>query len=78
MAKKPKRSASKRMSYDTYREAIEKLGLTQEGAGEVVGLSPRQAQRVVGGHSKVPRAVAKLINLIIKRKITVEDAIEAG
>lgn len=76
MSKKPK--APPRMSTRTYREAIAKLGLSQEGAGKVVGLSPRQAQRVVGGHSPVPRPVAKLINLILKRKITVEEATQAG
>jgi hypothetical protein len=76
MAKKPKKP--KPMSASHYRDAIEKLGLTQEGAGDVIGLSPRQAQRVVAGHSPVPRPVAKLITLILKRKITVEEATEAG
>lgn len=67
-----------KLSTAAYRKAIEKMGLTQEGAGDVVGLSPRQAQRVVSGHSPVPRPVAKLINLILQRKITVEEATEAG
>ena len=41
-----------KMSTTAYKKAIEQLGLTQEGAGDVVGLSPRQAQRVVGGHAR--------------------------
>jgi hypothetical protein len=67
-----------KMSTTAYKKAIEQLGLTQEGAGDVVGLSPRQAQRVVGGHAPVPRPVAKLLTLILKRKISVEEATEAG
>lgn len=67
-----------KMSTTAYRKAIEKMELTQEGAGKVVGLSPRQAQRVVAGDSPVPLPVAKLIDLILRGKISVEEATKAG
>jgi len=56
-----------------YRQAIEKLKLSQVRAGAVFGLSPRQSQRLALGESSVPPPVAKLLKLILKRKITIED-----
>ena len=60
-----------------YRRHIEKLDLSQVRAGAAFGLSPRQSQRLAGGESSVPRPVAKLLNLVLKRKITMEDVSNA-
>ena len=67
-----------KMSASTFSKALDKLGLSVYASGKVIGLSLRQAQRVAAGHAPVPRPVAKLINLLLKRKITVEEAKEAG
>lgn len=66
------------MTAAAFAKALDKLGLSVYASGKVIGLSLRQAQRVAAGHSPVPRPVAKLINLMLKRKITVEEATEAG
>ena len=52
---------------DQYRAAIAQLGLSQEGAGGALGLSPRQGQRYATGESEIPEPVAKLLRLMIRR-----------
>ncbi len=69
---------AKPMTTAAYRRAVDDLALSQIKAGAVVGLSPRQAQRVYAGHSPVPPPVSKLLNLIVEGKVTVEDVTEAG
>lgn len=56
-----------------YREAIERLGLSQEAAGEFFGYSARQGQRWANNERPVPRAVAIAIRLMIKHGHTTED-----
>lgn len=76
--KKPAKAEPGGMSAATFSKALDKLGLSVYASGKVIGLSLRQSQRVAAGESPVPRPVAKLINLILKRKITVEEATQAG
>lgn len=82
MVKRKRKAAAKEeddtMSSDDFAKALRRLGLSVYASGKVIGLSLRQAQRVAAGHAPVPRPVAKLINLMLKRKITVEEATEAG
>lgn len=67
----PKRKTG--MSTSAYNAIISRLGLSQIAAGKMLGLSPRQAQRVATGESPVPLPVAKLLRLIVQRKIKPED-----
>lgn len=54
-----------------YKKAIEELGLSQERAGEWLGVSPRTGQRyAVEGP---PKAAAMLIKLMLKLKLKPED-----
>ena len=66
------------MSATAFTKALDKLGLSVYASRKVIGLSLRQSQRVAAGESPVPRPVAKLINLLLKRRITIEETIEAG
>lgn len=72
-----KRKTAK-MTSKEYRATIEKLGLSQIPAGSILGLSPRQSQRLANNEAPVPRPIAKLLNLITKRKVTLEDVDNAG
>jgi hypothetical protein len=44
-----------------YRDAIAKLGLSQERAGLWLGLSRRQGQRYATGEQKIPEPVARML-----------------
>lgn len=61
------------MTANQFRTAIEKLGLTQEGAGLWLGLSPRQGQRYATGEAEIPEPVAKLLRLVLRLGINPED-----
>jgi len=74
----PKIEEGPEMSAATFVKALDKLGLSVYASRKVIGLSLRQSQRVAAGESPVPRPVAKLINLLLKRRITVKETIEAG
>jgi hypothetical protein len=80
MAKKPKKKQvhADGMKAREFAAALDRLGLSVYASGKVIGLSLRQSQRVAAGESPVPRPVAKLITLLLKKKITVEEATEAG
>ena len=78
MAKKPKKKADGGMKAREFTAALDRLGLSVYASGKVIGLSLRQSQRVAAGESPVPRPVAKLITLLLKKRITVEEATEAG
>lgn len=60
------------MSTTAYNEAIGKLDLSQIAAGKVLGLSPRQSQRVASGDSPVPAPVAKLLRAILRFKLPLD------
>lgn len=58
-----------------FRTFIQRLGLSQEAAGEFFGYSARQGQRWANDERPVPIAVAKLIRLMVKLKLSPEDVI---
>jgi hypothetical protein len=66
------------MNYKQYRSALGRMQLSQIKAGEIFGLQPRQSQRIATGESKVPRPISKLVNLVLKGKITIADVDKAG
>jgi transcriptional regulator with XRE-family HTH domain len=62
-----------RVTPNQYRNAIEKLGLSQVRAAAFLGISPRTSQGYALGEYPVPEAVAKLLRLMIKLGISPED-----
>lgn len=58
-----------------YLAAIRKLGLSQVRAGRVLGLSPRQSQRLASGDSPIPEPAARLLRLIIRLELNPEDIV---
>jgi len=56
-----------------YADAIERLGLTQRAAGEFLGIDERQSRRWIAGDARIPEAVAKLLRLMIRLKLTCDD-----
>lgn len=62
------------MSPAQFRVAIEKIGLSQERAGEFMGRSPRQGQRWANG-DPIPESVAKLLRLMVRLKLGPEDVL---
>lgn len=56
-----------------YKAAIKSLGLSQERAGDWLGVSPRTSQGWSIGEYPVPEPVAKLLRLCVKLKLNPED-----
>ena len=54
------------MTATQYRAAIASLGLSQERAGDWLGISPRTSQGYALGEYPVPEPVAKLLRLVVK------------
>lgn len=61
------------MTPTEYRAAIKSLGLVQERAGPVLGVSPRMSQSYATGEHPVPEPVAKLLRLALKLGLKSED-----
>lgn len=59
------------MTPNQYKAAIKTLGLSQERAGEWLGVSPRTGQNYAA--KGPPEPVAKLLRLMIRLKLTPED-----
>jgi DNA-binding transcriptional regulator YiaG len=59
------------MTPKQYKTIIEALGMTQEGAGEWLGVSARTGQNYAA--KGPPEPVAKLLRLIIRLKLKPED-----
>jgi DNA-binding transcriptional regulator YiaG len=55
------------MSAQDYREAIDKLGYTQEGFALAVGHDRRTGQKWALGESRIPGPVALLLRLLLAR-----------
>ena len=53
-----------------YRALIYMLGLTQEGAGRYLGVSPRTARRYVAGDAEIPPASVMLLRMLEANQIT--------
>lgn len=61
------------MTPDQYKSAIKKLGLSQERAGEWLGISPRTSQGYALGEYPVPEPTAKLLRLMVKLGLKPDD-----
>ena len=61
------------MTAAQYKAAIKQLGLSQVAAGRWLGISPRQSQSYALGEYPVPEPVAKLLRLMIAKKINPKE-----
>jgi DNA-binding transcriptional regulator YiaG len=60
------------MDQDQFRFALDKLGLTQVGAAHLLNVNERTLRRWATGDQPVPLAVAYLLAIMIRHKITPE------
>lgn len=61
------------MTPNQYKTAIKALGLSQERAGDWLGIGRRTSQGYALGEYPVPEPVAKLLRLMVKMKLKPED-----
>lgn len=65
------------MAPEEYRDALGKLGFSQEGIAAYVGVGKRTSQGYALGEYPIPTGVAVILRLMIAGKIAPED-IEAA
>ncbi len=63
------------MTANQFRTAIEKLSLSQRGAGQLFGVDERTSRRWALGERAIPHCVAIVLKLMIAGKITVADVL---
>lgn len=61
------------MTPNQYRAALKALDLSQHRAAAVLGVAPRTSAGYALGEYGIPEPVAKLLRLLVARKITLED-----
>jgi hypothetical protein len=66
------------MTANQFRTAIDKLGLSQRGAGSLFGVDERTSRRWALGERDVPPCVAIVLRLMLAGKITVADVLSVG
>lgn len=67
----PARTAN--MTPTQFRKAIERLGLSQEMAGEFFGQSKRQGQRWANGEAPIPLAVGWCLEFMLRHGVAPAD-----
>lgn len=66
------------MTANQFRAAIARLDLSQVGAARLVGADPRTARRWALDERPIPECVAILLRLLLAKKITVQDVVNAA
>jgi DNA-binding transcriptional regulator YiaG len=61
------------MTPKQYAEAIERLGLSQRGAGKFLGVDERTSRKWIAGDARIPESAAKLLRLMVKLKLKPDD-----
>lgn len=61
------------MTPTQYRAAIERVGLSQRGAGAFLGVDERTSRRWAAGDAAIPESVAKLLRLMVRLKLDPND-----
>jgi len=64
---------SRIMNAQQYRKALERLGLTQVAAGQLLDVGPRTSRRYALDEAKIPMPVTILLRLLLKKRIRLED-----
>lgn len=62
-----------KMSSAQFRDAIAKVGLSQEAAGVWFGRSGRTGQRWASGDYDVPEHVARFLRYMVRQKLMADD-----
>ena len=65
------------MNSKQYREALDKLKMTQLAAAQLFDIGPRTSRRWALDEARIPTPVAILLRLLLKKRIKLED-IEAS
>lgn len=60
------------MTSDQYRDALQKLNLTQVAAGELFQVGPRTSRRWALDEARIPATVAMLLQLMLKKRLKLE------
>lgn len=61
------------MTPKQYAEIIERLGLSQRGAGKFLGVDERTSRKWIAGDARIPESAAKLLRLMVKIKLSPDD-----
>ena len=61
------------MTPKQYAEIIERLGLSQRGAGKLLGVDERTSRKWIAGDARIPESAAKLLRLMVKLKLSPDD-----
>jgi hypothetical protein len=65
------------MTPTEFRDAIAKVGLSQEAAGVWFGRSKRTGQRWASGDYEVPNYVARFLRFMVRTDLTPDDIANA-
>jgi DNA-binding transcriptional regulator YiaG len=64
------------MTPDDYRDAIEKLGLSQVAAAKLLGVDERTSRRWANGERDVPAPAVRFLQYLIATKKTGDQAMK--
>jgi DNA-binding transcriptional regulator YiaG len=56
-----------------YADAIERLGLSQRGAGKFLGVDERTSRKWIAGDARIPTSAAKLLRLMVNLNLKPDD-----
>jgi hypothetical protein len=65
------------MNAQEYRDALERLKLTQLDAGELFNVGARTSRRWALGQARVPTSVAMLLRLMVRKRVEPNDVVAA-
>jgi hypothetical protein len=66
--------AEKAMTCSEYRFGLDRFGLSAAKAGDIVlGISSGMSQRYAAGNAEVPEVIAKILRLIVARRLSLSD-----
>ena len=65
------------MTAKQFNAAIERLGLSQVGAADLLGVTGRTCRRYAAGDAIIPEPTAKLLRLALAGKISLTDIAKA-
>jgi hypothetical protein len=66
------------MTPERYAQVIDKLGLSQVKAAKFLGHDPRTSRRWISGDLVIPKAVAMLLELMVKTKAKPDMVVKLG
>lgn len=65
--------AARAMTAKQFNTALERLGLSQVGAGKMLGVTDRTIRNYAAGASEIPEPTAKLLRLALAGKVSTDD-----